>query len=63
MTRTKFIKVLTFILNRAANHGRDILTITGFMDDSGVAQHILREASLLPKAEQADVARYMLSLR
>ena len=43
--RTKFIKTLTFIQNRVENANRDILTITGLMDDREVSQHVIREAT------------------
>ena len=61
--RTKFIKTLTFIQNRGENATRDILTITGFMDDREVSRHVIREAGRLPKGKQGDIVRYLLSLR
>ena len=60
--RAKFIQVLTFIQNHAENQNCDILTITGFMDDREVSRHIIAQAAALPRAKQAGIARFMLSL-
>lgn len=53
--RTYLIQILTDIQNSAKNHGRDLLTFTGFCSDDEVRDTIQREFADLDTARKEQI--------